>query len=54
MFVSLIKLLIVIFTLAFFFYCANLAFQGDLEMATILKDFYSVVTYCKEFISKYL
>ena len=49
MFVSVIKFLIVVFALAAFIYCANLAIQGHLEMKVLTSDLSSLYSHVRNF-----
>ncbi len=48
---SLLKTLIVIIFASGLFYCANLAFLGDLKMLVIMEDANRAITYIKELLN---
>lgn len=43
---TLLKFIIIVISAGFFIYCAGLAFQGELDMETILRDIKSLFFYC--------
>lgn len=52
MVIAIVKALIVITFVSGLLYCANLAFQGNLQMEVIIKDVETLSAYIKNFQTK--
>lgn len=47
---TLFKTLVVVIFVSGLLYCANLAFQGNLEMEIVLRDAHTAIAYIKSFL----